>query len=287
MRGLVISAGGNRGAAGVGKLSRIGGEYDFGAGASTGAIMIVPAILGEYSLLKEYYTGVCPDDVFDVNPVNKRGRFKLWRIIWRLVTGRRTITTSLALRDSIEKMYKQGNLWNKLILSGKTAYVAVYNATTMEIDYISSDTCSLYDWLDYVWASACHPPIMSIMVKKGCEYTDGGLSELLPMEFAANRIADHLTVISLRPEKKVKIYKSRIRNLIHFAIRLIIGMRKEIAKNDLKAGRKACALNMVDYDIHHVTQGFGENSLIFDPKKMTEWYNSANTEPLNPELGRF
>jgi len=55
-------------------------------------------------------------------------------------------------------------------------------------------------------------------------------------------------------------------------------MRREITNDDIKRGKDVCKINNVKYELHYVTQGYGENDLIFDSKKMTEWYEMAYLE---------
>jgi len=64
-RGLIISGGGAFGAYGVGTLAAFDKEYDIVAGISTGALMGGLVSLRKWDVLKEAYTSVTNESIFD------------------------------------------------------------------------------------------------------------------------------------------------------------------------------------------------------------------------------
>jgi len=283
IKALIIGGGGNKGAGGAGKIASINKEYDLGVGVSTGALMLVPALLGEHDLLRDIYTNTIAKDIFDFNPFNKKGHIKIWWLITRIILGKPTLAESNALRKTLQKIFDENNLWTRLQDSGKEAVVGVYNNTKECTEYISSKNTTQEEFLDFTWASACQPPIMSILRKNGDEYVDGGVQEVLPMKYAVDRGAKHLTVIAHRPKVLPVEYKKPLKNLIHNGARLLIGLRKEITDNDIELGIASAKLKKCKFEIHYVSQGYGENDLLFNKEKMNDWYNEAFTEKLNPQ----
>lgn len=284
MKALVISGGGNRGAAGAGKLARINQTFDVGVGVSTGSLMLVPALLGEHRLLRETYTTIKWNQVLDENPFNKKGNLRILFVILKIISGSPTLTTSSNLLKTIRHLYIKHDLWYKLQRSGKRAYVGVYNDTAEMIEYKCSDRCTEEEWITWTWVSACQPPVMSIYDTEGKQYMDGGVVDVLPMEFMSRLRPDHITVIAHRPKELVSRSRGPIKNLLHHACRLAIGMRREISNNDLRAGKVSCRDLKIPYDIHYCPEGYYENDLVFDQRQMTSWWNQSYHSAVTPEI---
>ena len=80
-KACLISGGGAWGAYGGGTLARINGDYNTVVGVSTGSLLAPLAALKEWEMLKEGYTTVSNNNIFDMcwykgRPLTKKGKLK-------------------------------------------------------------------------------------------------------------------------------------------------------------------------------------------------------------------
>ena len=54
--------------------------------------------------------------------------------------------------------------------------------------------------IDWIWISCNYPPFMSLVRKDRCDYVDGGLGSMVPIEEAIKRGAKQVDVIVLETE---------------------------------------------------------------------------------------
>ena len=78
--------------------------------------------------------------------------------------------------------------------------VCVSNITTNSVEYKKLKDCSYVDFLDWIWISCNYVPFMSLVTKNGCEYADGGLGCVIPIEKAITLGATHVDAILLDTE---------------------------------------------------------------------------------------
>jgi len=191
----VISGGGAYGAWGAGLAERLYnirvnnrkthpsgcdecGDYQIVIGTSTGSLMAPLVLVNRYADLRQGYTNVTQDDIFNVNPFKENGELKgflflAWRFIFHNSLGE-----SEPLRELVKKFYTK-SIHDEIVDGGKELIVTVTNMTDGEAYYMSSRKYAYDDsaeklggnkktkhsWnsmVNWVWASANEPVFMSI-----------------------------------------------------------------------------------------------------------------------------
>jgi len=115
---------------------------------------------------------------------------------------------------------------------------------------------------------------MSLALRNGFEYGDGGFSSLVPIQEAILRGATEIDVVVLETEKtigKIVIGKNPFSLLIDlFRIAL-----DQIEKHDLLLGILSASDNNVKLNIYYTPVELTHNALIFNKTKMKEWWKKG------------
>ena len=112
----------------------------------------------------------------------------------------KTFGNSKALRKLIGRIFLRSD-YDRLLASNKEVMVTVCNFTNRKTEYKSIRDNTYEDFCDWMWISANFVPFMSIVIKNGHEYADGGFGDYLPIHPALDMGAKHVDAIFLRPEK--------------------------------------------------------------------------------------
>lgn len=286
MRALVVSGGGAKGAFGGGVaqylIEDLETEYDMYLGTSTGSLLVPLLALKKLDRLKEAYTSVTQEDIFTVNPFkvvqNKNGVTKveinLWNVFKNIVLREQnTFGDSSNLRLLIEKFITH-DAYKELLETNKDVICCTVNATLGDKEYKSCKNYEWEDFCDWLYASACAPPFMSLVEKNGYEYTDGGVLEHAPIQEAIDRGAKEIDVIILRTEEgNYKIEK--IRNIFHWLIKLGDLQTREIGNDDIQIAKLRAMDEEVKLNIYYTPRVLTNNSLIFDKEIMNNWWTEG------------
>lgn len=180
------------------------------AGVSSGALVILPLLLGKHKQLRDLTTNLELSDIFDLEPVNKKGKVTIRAVINSLFTG------SLGSMNNLELMLRtivSEAEFNSLMNRFKCPliYVGVTNMTKdsqnsfelVRINEMDYDTA-----VKYILAS-CSISIYSPPIKiNDSLYLDGGLKVHNPatalMRIYKDRITDVYSVYS-RPDNDENI----------------------------------------------------------------------------------
>ncbi|HUZ57915.1 MAG TPA: patatin-like phospholipase family protein [Hanamia sp.] len=284
MKALVISGGGSKGAfaGGVAQflIEECKKEYDIFIGTSAGSLLIPLLSLGEIEKLHGIFTSVTQSDIFNVNPfvIYKQNEvyntsINHFGIVKMFLRGKKTFGESLNLRDLIRKFLTKEDFL-KMKNAGPDVVVTVANLTSMQMEYKSVKNCTYDDYCDWIWASSNVVPFMSLLQKNDFEYVDGGLGNLVPVSHAIEMGATDIDVIILKMEK-YKIKKPPVRNALELTERVFDFMLNQIQIDDLVIGRMEGLQKNVTLNIYQPHESLTDNSLIFDPDKMKEWWNSG------------
>ena len=194
MRALVISGGGSKGAfaGGVAQylLEEKGHEYDLFLGTSTGSLLITHLALNKIQKVKRNFTAVRQEHIFDNCPFYIRETNGVasigihhFNVLKNFVRGRKTFGESNNLRKLIASEISLEEFYS-LKDSAKDIYITVSNLSTNKVEYKSLRSCSYEDYIDWIWISCNYVPFMSLVTKNHCEYADGGLGCIIPIEKA-------------------------------------------------------------------------------------------------------
>ena len=210
MRALVISGGGSKGAFAGGLaqylLEEQKNKYDLFIGTSTGSLLISHLALGKIEHIKKAYTNVTQSDIFNNCPflIKRKGQVSMisinhFNVIKNFIRGRKTFGESKNLRKMIAREFSEAD-FNAIRAQSLDVVICVSNLSTNNVEYKSINECSYEDYLDWIWFSCNYVPFMSLETKDNCEYADGGLGCIIPIEEAVRRGATEVDAIMLNTE---------------------------------------------------------------------------------------
>lgn len=293
-KALVISGGGSKGAfaGGIAEflIRDCGNQYRLFLGTSTGSLLVPLLSIGEIEKIKAIYTAVNQQQIFSTCPLiisKKDGVFKTrinhFGILKMFLTGKKTFGESKTLLTLIKEIIHPED-FERMKKNPADVLVTLSNLSTNMVEYKRLKDYSYDDFCDWIWGSANFVPFMSLLEKNGFEYADGGFADLVPISEAIYRGAEEIDVIILRTEQVLPNKKS-VRNALELTVRTIDFMLDQISNDDISIGRLEGGRRQVKINFYRPPKRLTENSLIFDPGQMKQWwcdgYEYAKTN--NPE----
>ncbi len=282
MRALVISGGGSKGAfaGGVAQylIEELHYNYDLFVGTSTGSLLISHLALNKTEKIKEIYTSVNQRSIFNNCPFTvkkeRHGQTEIginhFNVLKNILLGRKTFGESKNLRKLISEAISIEE-FNKLQNSNKEIVVTVSNLSLNQIEYKSINDFEYEDFCDWIWISCNYTPFMSLVKKEGCEYADGGFGSMVPIEEAIKRGATAVDVIVLETEV-THLNRMPSKNVFSLITNMHSFMADRIEKQNIRIGKYAASHNDVVINIYYTPTVLTTNSLIFDKKKMHQWW---------------
>ena len=282
MRALVISGGGAKGAYAGGYaqylIEEAGRSYDMFMGSSTGSLLVTHLALGDIAKLKKTYTTVTQKDIFNVSPfqiVEKNGEYTStinhWNIIWQFIKGKKTFGESGALRELLKRTLTVEDFNKAKSLPIKIS-VTVSNLTLNKVEYKYITDYTYEEMIDWIWFSCNLVPFMSLESKYGYQYGDGGFGNLIPVQEAIANGADEIDVIVLSPRHWTR-HKKESRNAFDVLLNAFDFMLNQIRQDDIFIGNMEGIYSNVKIRFHHTPYLLTDNSFIFNPKEMSEWWS--------------
>ncbi len=286
-KALVVSGGGSWGAWGGGAIEALkkdqGKDYDLYVATSTGSLLCPLASQNNFLKLREAYTAVTQESIFDVNPFTKKGGVNFLNAIWRVIRGKKTLGESKNLRDRINVFFPETD-FNTLKNSMSEVVVTVVNTTTENIEYKSSKDCNYTDFCDWVWASACSPVFMTLVEKEGCQYIDGGIMEHIPIQYAIEQGATEIDVIIHRTQTNIIDSQNKIKNVFDHFMKVIKIMHRELSTDDVAISKLQAKDKEVKLNLYYIPYKLNSNSLLFDAKLMNEWWDLGKGNTVSQEF---
>lgn len=298
MRALVISGGGSKGAfaGGVAQylMQGLGYNYDLFIGTSTGSLLISHLALGKVDKIKEVYTSVNQDSIFDNCPFTIHSKYGVesiginhWNVLKNFYRGRKTFGESRNLYDLINKTLTPEEF--KILQNGpKEIVVTVSNLSMNQVEYKSINDFSYEEFIEWVWISCNYTPFMSLVKKNGCEYADGGLGNMVPIEEAVRRGATEVDAIILQTEV-AHLNRMPSRNAFDLLTNMFGFMLDRIESQNIRIGKFAASNNNTIVNFYYTPTVLTTNSLIFNKEKMNQWWSSgyAFAQNKNQELSQI
>lgn len=283
-KALVISGGGSKGAFGGGVaqylLKNKKNKYDLFVGSSTGSLMVSHLALGDVDALKRIYTSVNQHSIFSNNPfvIKKIHGEKVITInhlntLWNFINGRKTFGESKNLRKLIKNEITK-EIYSQILESEVDAVVTVSNLSLNQVEYKSIRDCSYNDFCDWIWASCNYVPFMSLLVKNGCQYADGGFGCLVPIKQAILRGATEIDAIILETEV-TQINRMQSKNAFSLLFSVFDFMLEHVERHNITIGKLSAKHNDVKLNLYYTPTVLTTNSLIFDKKLMTKWWKAG------------
>ena len=300
MKALVISGGGSKGAfaGGVAQylIQEEGRKYDIFVGTSTGSLLISHLALGKLDKIKEIYSNVNQKSIFNNCPFlvkNIRGNEEIsinhWNVLRNFLVGKKTFGESENLRKLIENSLTLEE-FETLKNGDSDVIITVSNLSLNQVEYKSIKDCTYEDYCDWIWISANYTPFMSLVRKNGCEYADGGLGSIVPIEEAIKRGATEVDVVVLHTEVN---YLNRVasRNPFELITTMMSFILDRIENQNIRIGKLVANQNNAIINLFYTPTILTTNSLIFDKTKMTLWWKrgylyaknkNEETSPIEP-----
>ena len=301
MRALVISGGGSKGAfaGGVAQylIENKKLDYDLYIGTSTGSLLVSHLALNKVNEIKELYTSVTQKDIFNVCPFNIKRKNGIetisinhFNVLRNIFSGRKTFGESQNLRKLIKDHVTEES-FNALKLLKADVVVTVSNLSLNQVEYKSVKDFDYEEFMEWIWISCNYPPFMSLAKKDGCEYADGGLGSMVPIEEAIRRGATIVDAVVLQTE--VTQY-NRMPSLNAFSLltNMFSFMLDRIEYQNIRIGKFVAANQEAIINFYYTPTVLTTNSLVFNKDKMTVWwqsgfdfakYKNQEVSPLKPE----
>lgn len=284
MRALVISGGGSKGAfaGGVAQflMEGLGYHYDLFLGTSTGSLLISHLALQKIQKIKEVYTSVNQDSIFSNCPFTIQKKYGVaniainhWNVLKNFYNGSKTFGESLNLKKLIRDTLTVEE-FNQLKSSTKDIVVTVSNLSLNQVEYKSIKDFDYDDFCEWIWISCNYTPFMSLVRKDGCEYADGGLGSMVPIEEAIRRGATHVDAIILHTEV-TQYNRMPSKNVFSLLTSMFAFMLDRIEKQNIRIGKFVASHNDATINFYYTPTVLTTNSLIFDKEKMTAWWKSG------------
>lgn len=300
MRALVISGGGSKGAfaGGVAQflIQEAGNKYDLFVGTSTGSLLISHLALGKVDKIKEIYSNVNQKTIFNNFPFVIKKKYGIdeisinhWNVVKNFLKGKKTFGESENLRQHIRNSVTIEE-FQELKNGPIDVVVTVSNLSLNQVEYKSINDCTYDEFCDWIWMSANYTPFMSLVRRNGCEYADGGLGSIVPIEEAIKRGATHVDVIVLHTEIN---YMNRMpsRNPFELLTTMLSFILDRIENQNIRIGKLVANQKDAIINLYYTPTILTTNSLIFDKEKMTRWWKrgylyaknkNEETNPITP-----
>ncbi|MCB0446123.1 MAG: patatin-like phospholipase family protein [Gelidibacter sp.] len=284
MRALVISGGGSKGAFAGGVAQYLIENklipYDLFIGTSTGSLLVGHLALGKVAEIKEIYTNVTQDAIFSVCPFNikrKKGVETIgihhFNVLKNIAKGSKTFGESYHLRGLIKKHFTEKDF--KELKQGKVdVVVTVSNLSLNQVEYKSIKDFDYEEFCEWVWISCNYTPFMSLVKKNGCEYADGGLGSMVPIEEAIKRGATTVDAIILQTEV-TQFNRMPSLNAFSLLTNMFAFMLDRIESQNIRIGKFVATNHKAIINFYYTPTVLTTNSLIFEKEKMTQWWQSG------------
>jgi predicted patatin/cPLA2 family phospholipase len=196
-----------------------------------------------------------------------------YNIIKNFIKGSKTFGESYNLKKLIENSITEAD-FNALKQSAMDVVVTVSNLSLNQVEYKSIKEYDYQAFCEWIWMSCNYTPFMSLVKKNGCEYADGGLGSMVPIEEAIKRGAKVVDAIILQTEVS---QLNRMPSLNPFSLltNMFNFMLDRIESQNIRIGKFVASNNNAIINFYYTPTVLTTNSLIFDKEKMTKWWQSG------------
>ncbi|OBX25744.1 patatin-like phospholipase [Gelidibacter algens] len=301
MRALVISGGGSKGAfaGGVAQylIENKKLDYDLYIGTSTGSLLVSHLALHKVKEIKEIYTNVTQESIFNVCPFNikrKKGietiSINHFNVLRNLFRGSKTFGESHNLKKLIRSHVTEEGFKALKELKADVV-VTVSNLSLNQVEYKSVKDFDYEEFMDWVWISCNYTPFMTLVKKNGCEYADGGLGSMVPIEEAIKRGATVVDAVILQTEVS-QLNRMPSLNAFSLLTNMFSFILDRIEFQNIRIGKFVAKNQDAIINFYYTPTVLTTNSLVFNKEKMTSWwqsgfdfakYKNEETSPLEPE----
>ena len=152
--------------------------------------------------------------------------------------------------------------------------VTVSNLSLNQVEYKSINDCTYEEFCEWIWVSCNYTPFMTLVKKNGCEYADGGLGSMVPIEEAIRRGAKVVDAIILQTEV-TQLNRMPSKNVFSLLTSMFAFMLDRIEQQNIRIGKFVANHNDAIINFYYTPTVLTTNSLIFEKEKMTVWWESG------------
>ncbi|MFT4832331.1 MAG: NTE family protein [Psychroserpens sp.] len=284
MRAMVISGGGSKGAFAGGVAQYLMQEqkhnYDLFLGTSTGSLLISHLALHKIEKIKGVYTNVNQDNIFSNCPFVIKKKYGIENIgidhinvLINFIRGSKTFGESHSLLTLIRNTLTVQEF--EALKSGpKDIVITVSNLSLNQVEYKSIKDFTYDEFCEWIWISCNYTPFMTLVKKNGCEYADGGLGSMVPIEEAIKRGATVVDAIILQTEV-THLNRMPSKNVFSLLTSMFAFMLDRIEHQNIRIGKYVAKHNDAIINFYYTPAVLTTNSLIFNKERMTTWWESG------------
>ena len=184
--------------------------------------------------------------------------------------GSKTFGESHNLKKLIRQTLTEEEFLN-LKHSEKDIVVTVSNLSLNQVEYKRLKDFDYEEFVEWIWVSCNYTPFMTLVKKSGCEYADGGLGNMVPIEEAIHRGATEVDAIILQTEV-TQLNRMPSKNAFALLTNMFAFMLDRIESQNIKIGKFVATHNNAVINFYYAPTVLTTNSLIFDKDKMTDWW---------------
>ena len=281
---MVISGGGSKGAFAGGVAQYLMEEqkhnYDLFLGTSTGSLLISHLALKKIEKIREVYTNVNQDNIFSNCPFVVKKKYGIETIgidhinvLKNFFKGSKTFGESHSLLKLIKNTLTVQEF--EVLQSGsKDIVITVSNLSLNQVEYKSIMDFTYDEFCEWIWISCNYTPFMTLVKKNGCEYADGGLGSMVPIEEAIKKGATVVDAIILQTEI-THLNRMPSKNVFSLLTSMFAFMLDRIEHQNIRIGKYVAKHNDAIINFYFTPTVLTTNSLIFDKDKMTAWWESG------------
>ncbi len=284
MRAMVISGGGSKGAFAGGVAQYLMQEqnhnYDLFIGTSTGSLLISHLALQKIEKIKEVYTNVSQDNIFSNCPFVVKKKYGIENIgidhinvMKNFFKGSKTFGESHNLLKLIKNTLTVQE-FEALQNGPKDIVITVSNLSLNQVEYKSIMDFTYDEFCEWIWISCNYTPFMTLVKKDGCEYADGGLGSMVPIEEAIKRGATVVDAIILQTEI-THLNRMPSKNVFSLLTSMFAFMLDRIEHQNIRIGKYVAKHNDAIINFYYTPTVLTTNSLIFNKERMTTWWESG------------
>jgi len=279
MKQLSLSGAGSKipllGSAAITLLTKHNYKPDIIIGTSSGALLALPLALGLYNEIEKIVKNFTMDTIFNMRPVNKKGKITLGAI-WRVLRGKNSLGLQNNLIKTLKNLiplkffddYKYNNKYAEV-------FIVTVEFKTGKRKYIRAKDLSYENYIKYAIASTTIPIFAESIDINGNYYYDGGIRDFMGSHWGFENlsITENISIYSRPKDFNITETNWKPKNIYTVLQRTIDIMMLEISKNDLIKETllaEKMNINNIQFFMPHVETS---NYYDIDKERQLKWYD--------------
>lgn len=279
MKSLSFSGGGTKIAALAGAAITLMEDYNYKpdiiVGTSSGGILSLPIAMGLFYETKELIFSLTYNKLFDIKPINDKGKIRLWPII-RVLFGAESLGKQNNLIKTISKLITKERFEEyKTNDAYPSVYLVAVEFKTGKRKYFDVKKLNYAEYLKAVNATSAIPFFVESVKYDNGYYYDGSLRDHLGSSYIMENfnITENVSIYS-RPEDYNKTDLNWYpKNVVEVILRSTDIMLTEISKNDEFQEDSISEKKNIKNTKIFMPHILSSNSYELNKEKLKEWFN--------------